>query len=105
MKLYIIVRSDLAPGLQLAQSCHAAQAFMVEHGAAATDWLATSGNLVVLHAADESELVEIADRARGIGLIMSAFREPDLGDQLTAIAVQGEAAKKLTQRMRLAFAA
>lgn len=105
MKLYIIVRSDLAPGLQLAQSCHAAQAFMVEHGSAATDWLATSGNLVVLHASSEAVLAGIAEHAAYQGLRYSAFREPDLGNQLTAIAVHGEAAKKLTQRMRLAFAA
>ena len=42
-KLYIIVRRDLAPGAQCAQSCHAMHAFVNEHPALDADC-----NLVVL---------------------------------------------------------
>ena len=48
-RLYVVVRADLAHGLQLAQACHAAREFSLAHPGDAS-----GENLVVLEAANET---------------------------------------------------
>ena len=91
-KLYIIVRDDLRPGLQVAQACHAQHAFATEHPESTAAW---EGNLVVLRVPGEQGLAFLCATMASFGYNTSAFFEPDLGDALTAIAVGGEAAELL----------
>ena len=83
-KTYIVVRSDIPPGLQMAQACHAAIAFTVAHGV-------LTDNLVVLHVETVGDLVSIQQRADIDGIRSVAFHEPDLRDEVTAIALADEA--------------
>lgn len=53
-KLYVIVRADLSPGLQIAQAAHAARAFHAEHPALEAAWYAASNTLAVLSVQDET---------------------------------------------------
>jgi len=87
MKLYVIVRSDIAPGLQIAQSGHALVAFQHEHAAAYEQWHRESNNLVCLSAPSKEELAKLAYDLTVRGIEVSMFREPDLDDELTAVAV------------------
>ncbi len=91
-KLYVITRSDLPPGLQIAQSCHALQTFNDQHPDAAKVW---EGNLVVLTTKDAEALAQLATDL-GRQHLLVCFHEPDLGGALTAIAVAGEAAPLLS---------
>lgn len=82
-KLYVLVRSDLTPGLQLAQAVHAATAFALRHPASAASTL----NVVVLAVPDEETLLHYADLdfyTRKYGVL---FTEPDLDDEATAYAI------------------
>jgi hypothetical protein len=89
--LYVVVRADLPSGLQIAQACHATREFGLRYpGASVGD------NLVVLHAADERALGDIAERARG-ACLSAVFHEPDLGGAATAIALDGSAKRLLSQ--------
>jgi hypothetical protein len=56
-KLYVLVRQDLSPGLQLAQAVHAA----VEYTLAHPDEVAKTPNVVVLSVRGEDELLDWAD--------------------------------------------
>jgi hypothetical protein len=76
-RLYIVVRGDLPPGLQLAQACHAAREFTRRRPDEDV-----GENLVVLQAT-LAELVELVDRADGVCSVVP-FYEPDLGDEMTA---------------------
>ena len=92
-RLYIVVRADLAPGLQLAQACHALQAFNDQHPIAARAW---KGNLVCLAVPSAAELGTLAcDLGRAYPL--ATFHEPDVAGELTAVAIHGDAAKRLSR--------
>ena len=96
-KLYIIVDATLEPGLKMAQACHALRdhvAHFPEHNEA---WYAESNNLVVLEVED---LAGQADELEGRDYEVARFFEPDLDDQLTAIAVLG--AERHVSNLRLA---
>ena len=95
-RLYIVVRSDISPGLQLAQACHAAREFTrLLPGEDVGD------NLVVLGAASLAELVELVDRADGVCAVVP-FYEPDLGGEMTAAAF-GLGARRILSSSPLAL--
>lgn len=78
MKLYVVVDSALPPGLQLAQSVHAAFHLSVEHPEVISRWYADSNYLVVLSHPDPDSL-PLAPAV--------VVREPDLpGCPVTAVA-------------------
>jgi peptidyl-tRNA hydrolase len=99
-KLYIIVRADLEPGMQLAQACHATRQFAAEHPELDRTWFETSNNLVALQVANEQALLDLIERANG--LPVAPFREPDLGNEVTAVAM-GSSASPLLGQMPLAL--
>lgn len=103
-KLYIIVRNDLAPGAQLAQSCHVAFSFSQEFPKITSHWMKESNYICVLSIENEQELVKLIDKARNLDLRFSIFRESDLEDQITAIALEpGERSRKLCRNLKLAL--
>lgn len=87
-RLYVVVRADLPLGLQMAQACHAAHGF-----ARSSPDVDVGENLVVLHAKSEGELLRIWLNYDGHGY---AFYEPDLNNEYTAIALDGNARKLLS---------
>lgn len=99
-KLYIIVRNDLAPGLQAAQACHALREFVSAHPEIDAVWHADSKTLVLLGVPTESDLKELATRAEGRGVPLALNYEPDLGGELTAVALAA-GAKKLVNTLPL----
>jgi hypothetical protein len=102
-KLYLLIRQDLSVGYQLAQSSHAVADFCFAHPDLAARWHALSNSLIVLSVPDERTLHEVAGRARARGIAVTSFREPDLADELTAVAVApGAATRKLCSNFPLA---
>ncbi len=96
-RLYVVTRADLHPGAQLAQSCHAVSAFAALHPEAHAEWHLSAQNLVVLQVPDEAALLALLERATlGEAERSASFREPDFGDQLTAVALSGDAARMLS---------
>jgi len=85
MKLYIILNKALDAGLKMAQACHALRTFIDEYPEQDQDWHANSNNIVVLH---HEDLPGEAERLERLGLGLSRFHEPDLDDELTAICVE-----------------
>lgn len=104
-KLYIAVRADMPPGLQVAQSVHAMAQFWDEHPTFARSWLHRSNFLVVVSVPNEDALLELAAQASlGQGLCTTKVNEPDLGDEYTAIAIQpGPQAAALCAEFKLAL--
>ena len=103
-KVYVVVRGDLNPGATCAQSCHALSAFAADFPAAHAEWHRRGQNLVVLQIPNERELLALLESALESDAIdrVSVFREPDLGHQLTAIALDGNA-RKLVSSLPLAL--
>jgi peptidyl-tRNA hydrolase len=92
-RLYVVVRADLEPGAQLAQSCHALSAFAHQYRAQHDAWQVGEQNLVVLSVPNENALGELLRAALTLGLRSSAFHEPDFGNELTAVAFEGSVAR------------
>lgn len=87
-KLYLVTRRDIAPGYQAVQACHAMRQFTAEHFDRDEEWFKNSNYLALLSVADEVELMRLITAAKDNGLKWSAFREPDIGGQITAIAIE-----------------
>jgi peptidyl-tRNA hydrolase len=101
-RLYVVTRRDLPPLTCAVQSCHAAIQFCHDHPSEETEWFKTSNHLVILGVDDELALTELYRRAEWDNLKVSAFREPDLGDQLTAIALEpGKRSSRFCRRLPL----
>jgi peptidyl-tRNA hydrolase len=99
-----VVRKDLPPGLQLSQSCHAALHFMREHRDITEEWMSISDYIVILNIENEKELMQLVDKAKEHDIKVSIFREPDVDDQITAIALEpGIKSKKLCSNLPLAL--
>lgn len=104
-KLYVITRSDLDPGYQAVQSMHALRQFTAEHPEVDQEWFERSNYLGLLSVKSEVELKNLMELAEQRDIKFSIFREPDIEDQITAIALApGPKTKKLCSRLPLALA-
>lgn len=100
-KLFIVGRSDLPPGLRVAQMFHAARQFAADHPETERDWFERSNTIVLLVVPDREALEALATRARGREVESSEFsEEPDMG--LTALAL-GPDGRKLVSSLPLAL--
>ena len=101
-KLYILVRADIPVGYRVAQSVHAAFGFATEHPEATDEWMIRSQHICCLEIDGLTELESYADLAEHYGVRFSTFHEPDLNDELTAIALEAsDMARYLCQNLRL----
>jgi peptidyl-tRNA hydrolase len=100
----VIVRGDLSSGYQGVQGMHAALQFAFENRDVFDDWHQTSDYLGFLSVANESELARVAEQAEERDIRFSVFREPDIDNQITAIALEpGTKSKKLCSQLPLAL--
>lgn len=103
-KLYVITRRDLTPGQQLAQSLHAAFEFSIQHPEITKEWNQNSNFICALAAANEKELVSLIKNLEKHNARFSVFRESDLNNEITAVAIEpGPVAKRFTRYFPLAL--
>lgn len=86
------------------QSIHAAIQFAMEHPSTNKEWFEKSNYLGFLSVSDERQLLRLAEKANSLGIECSIFREPDIDNQVTAIAIApGSTSKKLCSNLKLAL--
>lgn len=83
-----MTRADLPPGDQAVQAAHAALDFAAAEPVIFRRWQQSSNTLALLAAPDELELCWLLERARRARVTAVPFREPDLGGELTAVALE-----------------
>jgi hypothetical protein len=94
----------MAAGYQGVQSIHAGIQFGVEHPEIHKVWYEKSNYLGWLSVADEIALIQLIEQAILHDITFSVFREPDIGNQITAIALApGPKSKKLCGKLKLAL--
>ena len=103
-KLFIVIRSDLPPGAQLAQGIHAMRAFVAAHPDVDRAWYESSNNIVVLNVPDAPALEQLLALGSQRGVPTAKFHEEDFGGELTAIAI-GPSGKRLVANLPLALKA
>jgi hypothetical protein len=83
---------------------HALRQFTAEHPEIDKAWFEQSNYLGLLSVQNEEELARLLETANQQGIQASAFREPDIDNQMTAIALSpGPKSKKLCSRLPLAL--
>jgi hypothetical protein len=103
-KLFLVTRRDIAPGYQAVQSCHSMRQFTADHPDIDKEWFVASNYLALLSVENEIELMRLIIQAQDAGIRWSAFREPDVGGQITSIALEpSEIAKELCKNLPLAL--
>jgi hypothetical protein len=86
------------------QAAHASIEFQHEHPQIAKQWNTHSKYLVFLTVENEKALYQLLDKIKFYDLKYTTFTEPDIGDQLTAIAIEpSERTQKLTSNLPLAL--
>lgn len=101
-KLRIITRRDLSIGVQVTQAAHAAIDFQHEHPQHSTEWHKHSNYLAVLTTKDEQSLTDLIVKASLRGIKYTVFREPDINNEITAVAFEPSIeAKKLCSNLPL----
>lgn len=83
---------------------HALRQFTAEHPEVDRQWFEISNYLGLLSVANEQELYQLIEKARDLDIKLSVFREPDIDNQITAIALApGARSKKLCSQLQLAL--
>jgi peptidyl-tRNA hydrolase len=104
MKLYVVTREDLTPGQQAVQSCHVIVQFLCDHPEIAQRWYRESNTLALLAVPGEHALIDLIKRAHDEDITASEFREPDMMNALTAVALApGLRTRNLVARLPLAL--
>lgn len=103
-KLVTITRRDLSAGQQAVQSTHAAIDFTFEYPNKASPWHKTSNYLVMVSVQNEEALKEFIKRCEYKLLDYTVFREPDINNEITAIAIEPcSETRKLVSKLPLLF--
>ena len=84
--LYVIIRGDLSRSQKTVQAVHASAEFILKEDTIGWD----NGTVVCLKVKDESELQSVEERVSGQGIAYRSFREPDTGNDMTALALIGK---------------
>ena len=87
-KVTVVTRRDISPGYQVVQSCHALADFAIEHRQIFEAWQKGSNYLACLAAKNEEQLWHLAAKLDHYGIKYTLFKEPDIENELTAIAVE-----------------
>lgn len=82
-KLYVLIRKDLSPSYQAVQAGHAVAEWLLQHGQV-TEW--QNGTLIYLGIENEKELEHWSQKLDQKNMKWTVFREPDIDNQMTAIA-------------------
>lgn len=90
-------RRDISIGYQATQASHALVQFQYEYPSESSAWYKQSNYLALLTVSDEGELEKLIIKASAKGIKHSVFREPDIGNQITAVAFEAsDEARRLT---------
>jgi len=84
--LYVIIRNDLTRSQKVVQAVHASAEFLLHENSHVWD----NGTVVCLKVRDEQELLNIEQSLKKMSLPYRSFREPDTGNDMTALALVGE---------------
>jgi hypothetical protein len=85
LKLYTLVRQDLKQhGVRAVQAAHSVAEYLLQNPD--TDW--DNGTMVLLKVEDEDHLKEYFEHLERRNIKYTAFQEPDLDNQYTALTAE-----------------
>ena len=101
-RLIVITRSDLKPGLQIAQSGHAISQFLLDYPDLGKKW--NNNYFISLSVNSEHKLQKILSQLFDMGISVSYFTEPDINDELTSVCfLESDKTKRITSKLRVSL--
>ncbi len=93
-----VTRKDIFPGYQLVQTAHAAAEYIIKHRDESEKWSRDSNSIITLSVKNLNDLQNLSEKLKNLGIKVAEFYEPDIENQLTAIALlaDNEIRKKLS---------
>lgn len=86
------------------QAQHALAEFIFQYPEISKEWFQRSNYLGFLSVQNEEDLIKLISKAQEKNIKFSVFREPDIDNQITAIALEpGNKSKKLCANLKLAL--
>jgi peptidyl-tRNA hydrolase len=103
MRMVVIARRDLSPAQQAVQSCHAVAELCLRHGGdpGIAEWDKDHKTMILLGVDDKDELEMWQSKVEALDVPHATFREPDIGDEPTAIAIHPSLDKKWVKKLPL----
>lgn len=102
--MVLVTRRDLSPGYQSVQPAHALAEFATVYPKIFGHWHKEHKNLIILSVANELALLDLFKQAQDRGIKGVLFREPDIDDEATAIALEpSDETYRLTSSLPLAL--
>ena len=86
-KMFVLIRKDLPSTYRGVQGGHALAEFLLRHPVQGQEW--NNHTLIYLGIENQASLEEWSQKLTEKGIIHVGFREPDIGNELTAIATYG----------------
>lgn len=94
----------MSPGYQITQIAHSCADFIVRFPEESKIWNQTSNSIICLSVKDENSLIILKNKLEERGLKHVCFREPDIDNQMTSLAIEPcEASRKLCSNLPLAL--
>lgn len=84
-RLVTIIREDLSPGYQIAQTVHAVAEYVMTNSELAKQWHIHSNYVLALSVSDADELVQFGKKLWNLKIKFNMFYEPDV-NEVTSIA-------------------
>ncbi|HEU4390957.1 MAG TPA: peptidyl-tRNA hydrolase [Blastocatellia bacterium] len=99
----MLVRQDLPASQQVVQACHALVELMLHNrdDPGIGKWAQLDRTIVIVVVNDENDLTRWEAELAARGVAHAHFCEPDLNNQMTAIAVHPSADRRLFRNLRL----
>lgn len=103
LKTYVLVRRDLSYSQRVVQSCHAVVELVhrFKDDSSVSKWADVNKTLVVLSVKDEREMTRTSQKLSDARVRFTEFREPDVNNEITAIAVHPETDASLFRSRQL----
>ena len=101
--MYILARQDLKPAQRAVQACHAVAELMLRNrdDPALLEWARDHKTMVLLGVDSEADLLAWEENLAAAGIPAAAFREPDMGNQATAMAIHPSCDKGRFKKLSL----
>ena len=101
--MYILTRQDLKPAQRAVQACHAVAELMLRNRdcPALLEWAKDHKTMVLLGVESEADLLSWEGKLAAEGIPTAIFREPDMGNQATALAVHPSCDKNTFKKLPL----
>jgi len=100
----LVTRQDLTPGYQAVQPMHASHLFQATYPRIYRWWYNYHKHIALLAVPNELALLALFEKAEHARLKCVLFKEPDIGNEATAIAIEPhEKAYKMVSSLPLAL--